>query len=145
MFFLEDWVISETMDFLFTIVKNFCLVVPQLKHLYLKSTHLKTCLTDGLTGALLWLVTKPWGPRPCFLCHLLIFLSISHCFLLLLSDILLIAVIKKTKNKNKTKNLFLDFPGDPVVKTPPFQCRGNQFDPCLGSSMPQGVAKNKII
>lgn len=36
---------------LLIIIKIFHLVVPKLKYLYLKSTHVKTCLTDGFTGA----------------------------------------------------------------------------------------------
>ena len=37
-----------------------------------------------------------------------------------------------------------DFPGDSVVKTLSFHCRGCEFNPWLGEfPMPRGAAKNK--
>ena len=44
------------------------------------------------------------------------------------------------------KNEIEEFPGGPVVKTRPFQCRGRGgFDPCPGTKtrMPHGEAKRK--
>ena len=35
-----------------------------------------------------------------------------------------------------------DFPGEPVVKIPCFQCRGTSSIPGLGTKMPHGMAKN---
>ena len=46
-------------------------------------------------------------------------------------------LLKKKKLKNKTNNPVQngqkrDFPGGPVVKAPPFHCRGHGFDPWCG-------------
>ena len=37
------------------------------------------------------------------------------------------------KASRRKKNKVEDFPGSPVVKTPPFHCRGHGFDPWSGN------------
>ena len=53
-------------------------------------------------------------------------------------------VTKSSKNLQRWK-ISQDFPGDPVAKTPCFQCRGHAFDPWPGKfHMPCSQEKKKV-
>ena len=60
----------------------------------------------------------------------------SHSHLLILLNHLILKAFKSTGfevMKGWAQLLALDFPGGPVVKTLPFQCKGHGFDLWLGN------------